>query len=350
MLLFLFILQDTGQLDKTLDDGWRQSDYAAEGLDPTHFRQLSDRIDQGAYDNFHGLVVVREDAIIAEAYGGGFSRSKPHDTRSAGKSVLSLLVGLAVDQKQCKPEDRLYDFFPEYREKAGWEAAKDNIQVRHLLSMSSGLDAFDDGRKSPGGENYYQEHQTHWLDHVLRVPMAFETGSELVYASANYLLLGELIPRAAGKDLDAFAAEFLFGPLGMNNLRWFRSPSGHAYGAGGIRMTPRDLAKIGKLVLDEGRWGSHQVVSAAWIRQMVQPQVKGQLWGKQYGYGWYVHQVRVKERAVGVISAAGNGGQRIWVMPELGAVAVVTMGNYNSRKSNQADAMLTEFIVPSLVP
>lgn len=330
-------------------DGWRQSDYAAAGLNPQLFDRLMARNAQGGFDNLDGVVVVRGNAIIGEYYGEGFSRFRPHDTRSVGKSMVALLAGIAVDRKYIAVKDPVYDYFPTYREKSNWDTKKDHIAIKHLLSMSSGLDAYDDGRDSPGSENYYQEHQTQWLDHVLQVPMAFKPGAEVVYASANYLILGELLAKAGKQPLDEFAAKSLFEPLEISNLSWFYAPNDHAYGAGGMRITPRDMAKIGRLILNKGSWQNQTVVSAGWIAQMTQPQIEGELWGKNYGYGWYHHLLELKGRKLTVISAAGNGGQRIWIMPDLDAVAVVTMGNYNSRKSRQADEILTKYIVPSLL-
>ena len=333
-----------------VSDGWQVSNYAAKNLDPRPFQKVLEGVKAGTFQRLDGIVTVQGGAIIGEAYHGDFSRHRPHDTRSAGKSITALLAGIAVDQGKLHTSDGLYGFFPEYRTEKNWDPAKDGVTVHHLLAMSSGLDAFDDGRKSPGSENYYQETQTQWLDHVLRVPMAFEPGSELVYASANYMLLGEVVAKAVDQPLDEFAAQYLFGPLGITEVNWFYAPNGHAYGAGGIRLTPRDLAKIGQLVLNQGKWDGHQVISKAWIKEMTRPKVDGMLWGKRYAYGWYSHQVNVGDRVIEVLSAAGNGGQRIWVMPQLDAAAVVTMGHYNSRKQKQADQILTSFIVPSLVP
>jgi len=332
-----------------VSDGWQLSDYTAKNLNPHHFRKVLAGVKSGTFQKLDGLVVVHGDAIIGDAYFGDFSRYRPHDTRSAGKSITALLAGIAVDKGKLKTSDRLYDIFPKYRAEEDWEAKKDRVTVHHLLAMSSGLDAFDDGRRSPGSENFYQETQTQWADHVLRVPMAFEPGAQIVYASANYLLLGDLVAETMDQPLDEFAAEVLFEPLGISELEWFRAPNGKAYGAGGIRLTPRDLAKIGKLVLDQGMWRGKRLVSKAWIADMTSPKVEGILWGKRYGYGWYTHRVKVGDREIEVLSAAGNGGQRIWVMPDLNAVAVITMGHYNSRKQSQADRILTDHILPSLI-
>ena len=334
---------------KDRPDGWKESSYQAMGLDSRPFNKLVEAADKGEYGLLEGLVIVKRDAIIGEAYFGDFSRYRPHDTRSVGKSVTAMVAGLAVDRGKLNLEDRLYDHFPEYRKLKGWDQKKNDVKLVHLLGMSSGLNAFDNREDSPGNENFYQENIEKWADHVLKLSMAFEPGSELVYASANYLLAGNTIGRATGQEMDRFAEAHLFAPMGITDYRWYYAPDGKAYGAGGIRMTPRDLAKIGSLISNQGLFAGKRIVSKAWIQEISTPRVPGELWSKKYGLGWYSHEEKVQARTIKVISASGNGGQRIWVMPELEAVIVLTMGHYNSRKQRMADKLLKEILVPSLL-
>ncbi|MDJ0840561.1 MAG: serine hydrolase [Acidobacteriota bacterium] len=330
--------------------GLKISNYESAGLDPAPFRRLVAEVNDGVWEKLDGVAVVRGDALIAEAYFGDFTAWRPHNTRSVGKSITALIAGIAVDRGLLALDSRLYDSFPQYRKQRDWQPAKDEITLVHLLGMSSGLHAFDNRNDSPGSEDFYQSNRTDWAGHVLgKVPMAFRPGSRLVYASANYLLVSEMVAQAAGAT-DTFAETNLFAPLGISEYRWFRAPDGKPYGAGGIEMTTRDLALIGKLLLDKGMWRGRRLVSQSWIEKMTKPRFKGELWKKEYGLGWYCHSVRAKGRDIGVVSAAGNGGQRIWVMPDLDAVVVTVMSNYNSIKQLQADKIIAEIIVPSLIP
>jgi len=297
---------------------------------------------EGTWERIDGVVVVRGGEIIAGAYFRGFTRWRPHDTRSVGKSVTALVVGIAVDQGLLRLDTRLTDVFPEHEPKR-------EIRLVHLLGMSSGLDAFDDGGTSPGNEDVYQSGISDWLAHVLEdVPIVFEPGTKLVYASANYLLAGAMIDRKTDNLID-FAEKHLFAPLGITDDTWFLTPQQRAYGAGGIRLTPRDLAKLGVLVRDKGVWKGRRVISENWIETMTTPRFEGTLWGKNYGLGWYRHREVIGEETLEVISAAGNGGQRIWVVPELDAVVVVTMSEYNSRKQRKADALIVDVLLPALL-
>lgn len=326
-----------------VDDGWKVSEASL----ATIADAIERRQGEGTLDRLHGVVVVKNGAIVFEWYPVSYSRYRPHDTRSAGKSVTALVAGIAMDQGKLALDTRLFDLFPEIREKQNWVPGKNAIQIRHLLAMSSGLDAYDD-RESPGNENYYQANVRDWLGHALNLPMAFEPGSVLVYASADYLILGAAVSRAIGKPLDQFAHQHLFEPLGIVDYQWFRTPAGDAYGAGGLQMTPRDLAKLGALVLGKGRYGDRQVVSQSWIDQLNVPAYTGQLFSKNYSYGWYVHDEKVNDRNVQVVSAAGNGGQRLWVIPDLKAIVVVTMGHFNSPKQRQADDLIRQVLLPIL--
>jgi CubicO group peptidase (beta-lactamase class C family) len=310
--------------------------------------RLENDVSAGKFDNLHGVVVIQNDKVIDEAYFEEFTAATPHDTRSVGKSITALLVGIARDKGLLELDEKVYDIFNDPNTSGDPELA-DELKVKHLLMMSSGLDAFDDRSDSPGNEDYYQSNVRDWTKHVLALPKAFDPGEKTVYASANYMLLGDLVARVSGTTLEAFAQDHLFDPVGISDVTWFNKPDGTAYGAGGIRLTPRDLAKIGRLVLQDGMWEGKRIVSKSFLREMTQSH-RHKVWAnKDYGFGWYPHEEKANGKAYRVISAAGNGGQRIWVVAELNAVAVVTMGNYNSGKQRQADEIFLDYLLPSLV-
>ncbi len=338
-------LNDRAHEVEDLQDGWQQGAPEVHALIQG---QLKAALADQQYENLHGVVVAQGPKILFEGYFEGYTRYRPHDTRSAGKSISALIAGIAMDKSRLTLNSKLYDFFPEYREKPTWDARKDGILFKHLLGMSSGLDAFDD-RPSPGNENTYQQRQSDWIDYGLQLPYSFEPGSQLVYASANYLLVGAIIQRATQIPLHQFAQKRLFSPLSIHDFQWFRDPKNNAYAAGGIALTPRDMAKLGRLVLKNGAYQGQQIVPQSWIEKVKVPAAEGNLFHKNYSYGWYIHQEEIRDQTVDIVSAGGNGGQRIYLVPALDAVIVTTMGNYNTDKQWHADHLIVNLLIPAVM-
>lgn len=338
-----------------LGDGWVISTPEAVGLDPA---RLASAI-SGALDgrmNLHGLVVARHGRLVAEAYRAGedkgvyslfarthsFGPAVRHDTRSVGKSVIGLLVGIAQSQGRLGPlTTPALDGFPEFKDLQTPDRRA--ITLEHLLTMSSGLDWQEGG---PGRDD---EHKLYWkwtpAYYVLSRPIAATPGTRWTYNSGGCLLLADLVERGTGTPLKAYVQANLFGPLGITDWEWVGDLHGRPMAFTGLRMRPRDMAKLGRLVLDHGRWEGRQIVPETWIAASLAPRLETGFDGTRYGYFWWTGTVAWRGQELPWAAAFGNGGQRIFVVPGLDLCVVTTAGDYGSlATARRVDALLQEIV------
>ena len=345
-----------------LGDGWTIDAPESVGLDGTRLCRIADRLKE-TEANVHAVVIVRHGKLVFEQYFRGydepwgldagqhdFDATTRHDMRSASKSVVSLLVGIAIDRKLIKSIDEpVVKFFPDYSAKksAGW----DNITLRHLLTMSSGIQ-WDENRgwKDPKNDEPHLGNEADPIGYVLSKPIAAPPDTVWTYNGGGTDLLGNIIERVTGKSLDAFAREMLFEPLGITDSQWMKYRNEKIAPAAGLRLRPRDAAKIGQFVLNKGDWNGKQVVSAKWIEQSITPrfQALGYFGGLfYYGQQWWMGRTLSGDKDVKWIAAQGLGGQRIFIVPELDLVMMTTSGLYGSGRQGQAALdILANFIIP----
>lgn len=222
--------------------------------------------------------------------------------------------------------------------------------------MSSGLDANDSDRNSVAAEGAYQSQsaQPDWVKLALDAPMIADPGKRLVYGSANPLILGGLLANAVGDRVAWFVDEALFAPLAIGEYRIYQDPTGRPCLGGGMHLRPRDMLKIGQLYLDGGRWQGRQVLSASWVTESfgrygrLEPPDRN---GNEYGYLWWHENYVVGDRTIASVEARGNGGQYIFVVPELQVVAVVTSGNYRGglEMTRQPQRILQDYLLPAVL-
>jgi CubicO group peptidase (beta-lactamase class C family) len=277
-----------------------------------------------------GVFVSVDGAAALEEYFNGDTADTLHDIRSAGKSVTSLLVGIAIDRGLIRGVDTpLTKLLPEPP-----APDKAKIKLEDVLTMRSGLDADDENAESAGNEDK-MDRAPDWLTFALRVPMKDTPGRTYTYCSVNAFLAGAVVERATGGPLDVFATKQLFEPLGITKTEWRRGPNNRTAGQGNLRMRLRDMARIGEMVLREGEIatekGSHRVVSRAWIQRSltgITPIADRDPYADAYGYMWYVKQHMIGDRAVTVHFASGNGGNKIYVIPTHRMVVTITSSAY----------------------
>src|SRR5688572_7752562 len=205
------------------------------------------------------LVISRGDSIVLERYYRGMTAAKPVNVKSASKSILSALFGIAIERKIIPGLDtRAYDIIPEYFNGID-DATKRSITIRQLLSMTAGLQSTSFG-------NYGEwVNSRDWVRYALRRPFACPPGTCMVYSTGNSHLLSVILTRASGVDTRTFAQRHLFVPTGMKLGGWARDPAGFWMGGNEMRFTPRDLLKFGRLYLDGGVAGGKRVLSKQWI-------------------------------------------------------------------------------------
>jgi CubicO group peptidase (beta-lactamase class C family) len=279
-----------------------------------------------------GVFVSIDGATALEEYFNGEGPDTLHDMRSAGKSITSLAVGIAIDRKLIRGVDvPLTTLLPE-------PAAPDKarITLEDVLTMRSGLDADDEVAESSGNEDK-MDLAPDWLTFALKVPMKDTPGRTYTYASVNAFLAGAVVERASGGPLDVFATKHLFEPLGITKTEWRRGPNNRTAGQGNLRMRLRDMARIGEMVLNEGeirengKGGTRRVISRAWIQRSltgITPIAASDPYADAYGYMWYLKQHKVGARDVTVHFASGNGGNKIYVSPSLRMVVAITSSAY----------------------
>ena len=234
--------------------------------------------------------------------------------------------------------------FPEYADLAA-DAGRRRWTLHHVLSMTMGTD-WDElsiPYTNPANSEIAMDRAPDRYRYVLERPIVMEPGKRWTYCGGATALLGRIIAKGAGKSLHEYAREILFGPLGMALTDWYTGSDGELIAASGIRMLPRDLARVGQLMLRGGIWDDRAVVPAEWIARCTTSVVPIDE-RRDYGYHWYLGR---REHFWG---AAGNGGQLLYVVPERDLVVVTTSGNYDTKDQWVPPLrILHEVVLPSIL-
>jgi CubicO group peptidase (beta-lactamase class C family) len=330
---------------ENIGDGWNLSTPAAEGIVTAHIQGAMEAIRDRAYRGVDSLLVARHGRLVAEGYFNGYARDTLHDLRSTGKSVTSAMAGIAIEQGLFGVDDPIAQHIPQFDRHDTMSARKRAIHIYHLLNMNSGLECNDWESGSKGNEDRMYDARD-WVGFILDLPMAHDPGVASSYCTGGVVVLGYIISQKSGMALDAYANSYLFGPLGIRDSGWRRSPDGAATGGGGLRLKPRDAAKFGQLYLDGGTWNGARVVPEAWVQRSQQR--VNRLGGDSYGYLWWK---RAFSRASGNVESYftnGNGGNYVFVIPSLELVVVFTGSNYNSPLGDQPFSILVDRVLPAV--
>ena len=297
---------------------WHTSTSEAQGMDLAALADFIQKVPTlGAVDS---VMIIRNGYVVAEAYWHPFAQGMKHELMSASKSVISALVGIAIDKGYLKSIDqKVLDFFPEVTV-SNLDANKPVMTIRDLLTMTSGFDCeIMQGITDPAGDLLTRPDATAF---GLGWPMADAPGSTFHYCQINPYLLSAILTKSTGMDTLAFAKQYLFTPLGISDVGWNVSAEGVALGFVGLKLNTQDMAKIGYLFLNNGRWGNTQIVPADWVSQSTQTQVNNP-WGLPnfgYGYLWWT----VETPSDHFYEAEGAYFQRITVASEKNLVVAVT--------------------------
>jgi CubicO group peptidase (beta-lactamase class C family) len=338
-----------------LDDGWATATPSYVGLDTAVISNLIASVAGDELEYTHSILVARAGQLVLEEYFYGFDRETRHDMRSASKSVTSTLVGLAIQEERIAgSQAKALTYLPQYRWYDNWDDRKAEISIGDLLTMSSGLDARDWVPESIASEGAYQSQtdQPDWVKFALDVPMLWDPGLHVYYGGANPLILGGILASVVDEPVEWFAHRALFGPLGIDDYRFFLDPTGIPYMGGGMYMRPRDMLKYGQLYLDGGTWNGRRILSREWIEESLKKY--GRLEpldrnGQEYGYLWWHHVYEVGGDSIATVEARGNGGQYIFVVPSLEMVVVITSGNFRNGRLRQPEEIMGKWILPSAV-
>jgi CubicO group peptidase (beta-lactamase class C family) len=323
------------------------------------FEAMTTAINAGEYKQITSVVVSQHGKLVYERYFDKEGADALRNTRSVTKTVAGMLVGAAVDRKLLRADTKVLPHFPELRPLAHPDPRKDNITVEDFLTMSSLLECDDENQNSRGNEErmYLIED---WSRFVADLPIKgfpewqprpekSPYGRAFSYCTAGVTLLGPLLERVSGQSVPDFAAAHLFKPLGIERVKWQFQPKGSAMTGGGLQLRSVDLAKLGQLYLNGGRWEGKQVISPEWVRRSIAPHASARE-SIEYGYLWWLQKFNVDGRVVPTYGMAGSGGNKVFVLPEQDAVVVITTTNFQVRGAHPlSEKLLTSFIVPNLL-
>ncbi len=292
-------------------EAWRTSTPEEQGMDSQKLEELIATI-QVRNISIHSFLVIRNGYIVSEAYFGSYKQDTKHDLQSVGRSWTSALIGIAIDKGYIDGVDhRILDFFPK-RTFANVDARKKAMTLEDVLTMRHGLEwvevdgAFEAMEKSPD-----------WVQYILDKPMTDQPGTRWNYCSICSHILTAILRETTDINPRDFAEQYLFKPLGISGVVWIADPDGVPLGAGGFRLTPRDMAKLGYLYLRNGQWNGQQIVSSDWVAKSTRTYA---VVNEKLGYAY--HWITVPEMEG--YAALGGGGQMILVIPKDDLVIVTT--------------------------
>ena len=260
------------------------------------------------------LLISIHGELVVERYFHGARSSEPVNLKSASKSIISTLIGVALDRGHLRSiRDPIAKFFPEHLG-ANADPAKKRITIEDLLTMRSGLE-------TTSNVNYGKwVTSANWVGHVLTRPLIDEPGGRMIYSTGNSHLLSAILTKATKMSTFEFARRYLAEPLAIAIRPWIRDPQGIYLGGNDMHLTPRAMLKYGELYLNRGRARDRQIVSEQWIEESLKPRTKSTWSGRDYGYGWWIDTLGGQKTHY----AWGHGGQFIFTVPGLRLVVVTT--------------------------
>lgn len=286
------------------------------------------------------ILIEQQGDLIAEEYFGSMHAERGSNIKSASKSILSILTGIAIDKGYLEGVDQqIGEFFPEYLN-AERDSVKASITIGDLLTMRSGL--------ASTSRSHYGRWVTssNWIRYALNRPLVDDPGMGRIYSTGNTHLLSVILTRATDMSTLEFGNRYLFRPMDIRILGWDLDPQGYYLGGNNMALIPRDMVKIGRLMMDMGVYNGKQLVSGDWIVQSVEPVTGRRVGVNNYGYLWF----RRMSGGYHMVYAFGNGGQYIMIIPELESVITVTTRNNSSESTRSYRRQLFSSIDREIIP
>lgn len=363
--------------------GWLSSTPSAVGLNPKVLAALDADIAGGKYGNVDSMLVIRHGKIAYERtykhdydriYGQEartpgplnahdpsgpynyfnswwhpfYRRGDLHTMQSVTKTVTSIVIGIATARHEFPSLDTPVLTFFDVAKVANVDDRKRRMTLRHVLTMTTGLDWNEDlPYADPNNASSVMEASFDWVQFTIDRPMAQEPGKTFRYSSGATQLLSHVFRSATGKDIEEYAVEHLFAPLGIDHHFWKRSPTGLVDTEGGLYLSARDLAKIAYLYLKNGVWEGKSIVSPEWVKASITPSVTVSDAGVKYGYKWWLYPYGEERRLA--FGGSGFGGQRPIVLPELDLVIVFTGWNILPDRPNLTPRVAIDRVLEAVV-
>ncbi len=283
------------------------------------------------FKNVESIIVYSQGDNRFEKYYNGFSKDSLHHIQSQTKSIVSLLMGIAIDKGFIKNENEpVSRYFPEYFNKK--DTLKSTVTIKHLLTMSAGFQWEEMiPPTDPGNDNMNMFNSGDWLKYALSRPMETKPFTVFNYNSGYPMIVAGIIEKSSKMTIEEFAKKYLFEPLGINEYRWLKDSKGFCHAGGGLYLKPGDVLKIGVLVMNNGSFKNQQVISDGWIKRVTGSYFPTNIDISTYGYYWWLREMRTSEgKTTKQISAEGAGGQKLYLFPEYQLIIAFTERNYNT--------------------
>jgi CubicO group peptidase (beta-lactamase class C family) len=325
------------------DDGWETAHATDVGMDLLWIDRLLGHILRGNYPNIQALLIIKDGVLVVEEYFHGLDAGSLHPIYSITKNVIYNTAGIALENGVLESLDRpVAEFFPEY-EQIFAEPQKREITLRHLVSMTSGLewDEVSTSYFDPRNSVHAMMASENWLEHVFSRPLRNAPGVEFEYNSGLPCVLAEIVSRSSGRPFTDYAQENLLGPLGTEKSRWDDGTRAHV-----LHLRARDLAKLGQLNTSRGRFLDARIVPESWFEPSMSESSRCD--NPAYWSHWQREEFFVRGRPIVGYASGGFGGQLNFGFPDLDLVVTMLAGNYRETSADQHE-MIREFILPSVV-
>lgn len=353
-----------------LDDGWITESLSDAGMDEKVLYNLMNRIYATPEHNIHSILIIKNGKLVFEEYFEGekfklgkytgeygFDRDDLHTLCSATKSFTSALLGIAIDKGYIESVDEnVFDFFPENSDLTVLVPEKKNMTIRHLLTMTSGLQWDDESTSyyDPANDMYNLFTSSDPMRFILSKKLVNAPGNFFEYANCNTNLIGEIVHRVTSKRLDLFCDSLFFSKLGIDTYEWQKIKPEIIFTSGDLMLRPRDMAKFGQLFLNRGIWDGEQLISEEWCIESTSRHIDPNdfttsfNWSDGYGFQWWQKAYESAGNKYDTYFASGWGGQQIIVIPQLETVVVFTGGNYFTNEKISCYEIVEEYIIPAL--
>jgi len=332
-----------------------QIDFSETHLkDNASFKTMDSMVTSGKYEAITSILIAKDGKLLYEKYYQGNDENSKHNTRSATKTMATLLTGIAIKKGFIKSEtDKIFDYLKHKMPVQNSDPRKDDITIEDLLTMSSIVECDDNNSFSRGNEErmYIIED---WAKFFIDLPVKsypfgpkpeeLPYGRSMSYCSAGAAAVAEILQSAIGSNLDEFAKENLLEPLKIVDYKLDHTPMGVLNTAGGSEYRSRDFLKLIQMCLQNGKWNGKQIISPDWLEKATTPKVNA--WeGMDYGYLFWLRKYDGEK----CYAMAGNGGNKVMAFPDLNVTVVLTATNYGNRNAhNYTDELLNEYIIPTI--
>lgn len=353
-----------------LNDGISIGTLQETGFKEELIYAMTDSLQEGVYTNVHSVLILRNNKLVYECYFDGDDQTRGvgpvkdrkhhqdslHDVRSVSKSIVSAAVMVALDNGYIDSIDQnVFDFFPEYKNyKSG---RKSTMTIRHLLTMSSGLEWDESmGYGDPNNSELRLNNSSDPIDFFFSREIVHEPGTVFNYNGGCTQVLATIVSKSSGLSIIEFTDQYIFKPLGIKEFVWFQREDGIPIAASGVRLRSRDMAKFGLLYLNSGLWNGKQIIPSQLIEETIRAQIATSINDEpllprmDYSYQFWIPTFAVGSGQHSVVLATGNGGQHIIINKELNLIVVITAGNYNqwNLSGKYPEDLYTDIIYPAL--